>query len=262
MSANFGQLLVALENIEKFSRELGVAKDAEAFQKLRRQLEARKSSKSLEEAVFKARGVAAFSVTRLIAKQPWDTEKKKLKEKEFFRLRQELDDALMPPEPAFFPETEIQGLADNDEFTKVWGDPKEAKAIAGHAMDTVNRFSAAVFGDDIETAYGLCANELRGWMSVKRFITELDKADRQYGGKAVKCKIERVAHIEADAISREKSGNSRGNWPKDTPKSNKRATIGAFWFTKPEENRGRWVFFWITEEADGYRIAKFTQYLQ
>jgi hypothetical protein len=159
------------------------------------------------------------------------------------------------------PEKYIKGLAGNGEDTLVTGDPKDAKKIAKHSLDIVTRFSKAVFKQDLETAYGLCANELRTWMSVKRLFTELQKADAQFGGPAVDLLIERIGGIYADEPSRQR-GNSEGQWPKDTPKANKRALVGAFWFTEPKERRGRWVFFWVTEEAEGYRIAKFNQYLQ
>jgi hypothetical protein len=263
MNANFEQLLTALRNIADFAQRAGAKKQAVAFEKLHGRLKAdKRSSKSLEEDVFTARGLAAFWIASHISKQTWDAARKEQMNAEFSRLRQSLDEALTPPKPGAFPETEIQGLAGNLEHTSVWGDPKEARIIAQRAIDVVQRFSSAIFHRDIENAYGLCANELRNGMSVKRFITALDKADKNYGGRAVQCRIERVTHIEADELSREKSGNRRANWPKDTPKSNKRATVGTFWFTDPAANKGRWVSFWITEEAGGYRIAKFNQYLQ
>jgi hypothetical protein len=61
------------------------------------------------------------------------------------------------------------------------------------------------------------------------------------------------------------SGNASSGMPlggEVAPKPNKRATVGTFWFTEPAKNVGRWVFFWVTEEPEGYRIAKFQQYLQ
>lgn len=61
---------------------------------------------------------------------------------------------------------------------------------------------------------------------------------------------------------RQKRGNNNGDWPKDTPRPNKRAIVGTFWFTNPAKNEGRWVMLWVTEEAEGFRIAKFNQYLQ
>ena len=73
--------------------------------------------------------------------------------------------------------------------------------------------------------------------------------------------VERITWIYADAASRKKS-NVDGDWPKDTPKPNKRALVGTFWLVDKSKKRGRSVFFWVTEEAKGYRIAKFKQYLQ
>jgi len=54
--------------------------------------------------------------------------------------------------------------------TLVVGKLTEARKIAKHSLDVVQRFSEAVISQDIETAYGLCANELRCWMSVQRFL--------------------------------------------------------------------------------------------
>lgn len=170
-------------------------------------------------------------------------------------------DVIYPPEKPNEAEADIVGLAGNKEPTTVVGDPKAARKIARQSLDAVRRFSKAVFAQDIETAYGHCANELRTRLNAKRFVTELQKADAEFGGPAVDLKVERITWIYADDASRQRS-NSNGDWPKDTPKSNKRALIGAFWFTNKKEQRGRWIFFWVTEEADGYRIAKFNQYLQ
>jgi hypothetical protein len=75
-----------------------------------------------------------------ISKHAWDSAKKEQLNTEFSRLKQALDDALMRPKSLAFPETDIQGLAGNDESTNVWGAPKEAKIIAKAAMDTVQRF--------------------------------------------------------------------------------------------------------------------------
>jgi hypothetical protein len=159
------------------------------------------------------------------------------------------------------PETYIDGLAGNDETTGVLGDTKNAGKIAQKSLEVVRRFSTAVRKQDLETAYGLCAKELRTWMSVERFFTELQKADAQFGGPVVDFMIERITWIYADEPSRQRA-NSDGQWPKDTPRANKRALVGAFWFTDPKQRQGRWAFLWVTEERKGYRIAKFSQYLQ
>ena len=100
-------------------------------------------------------------------------------------------------------------------------------------------------------------------MSVKRFVTELAKADAEYGGKPISYFPEHITWIYADEASRKES-NKEGDWPKDTPKPNKRALVGGWWTVKKtaEGDFGRSVFFWVTEEAEGYRIAKFQQYIQ
>jgi hypothetical protein len=145
--------------------------------------------------------------------------------------------------------------------TFVVGKLTEARKIAKSSLDVVKQFSEAVIRQDIETAYALCANELRCWMSVQRFVTELGKADAQYGGKPISYFPERITWIYADEASRKES-NKEGDWPKDTPKPNKRACVGGWWTTgkTAEGEVGRSVFFWVTEEAEGYRIAKFKQY--
>lgn len=164
----------------------------------------------------------------------------------------------MPKEP--IPQDYVKGLC-GKESTLVFGDPKDAKTIAKKSLAVVEQFSRAVFKQDIESAYALCANEYRVGMPVSRFVAELKKADTQFGGAPVELMVEQISGIYADAPARQRS-NSDGQWPKETPKPNKRATVGTFWFIVPKEKRGRWAFFWVTEEAEGYRIAKFRQYLQ
>ena len=261
-TSNHDQLLIALANIAEFASQVGATKEADAFQNLRRKLQSDNASlKDLKDEIFKARGLASFWIPSQISKQRLEAAKKKRLNDTFSDLKQKLDAALLPLKKSRIIETYIPNLAGNKESALVYGDPKNAKAIGKHALQVVQRFSEAVFKGDIETAYGLCANELREWMSVKRFLTELNKADRRFGGKAVACKVEHVGGIYADEPSREQ-GNSVRNWPKNTPKPNKRATVGTFWFTDREANVGRWAYFWVTEEKEGYRIAKFNQYLQ
>jgi len=161
------------------------------------------------------------------------------------------------------PQTEIAGLAGNKKSTSVLGDTKDAQKIANAMLDVVKRFTDAIIRQDIETAYGLCANELRSWMSVKGFVTELEKADSEYNGKPLTFEFKRITWIYCDEPSRDRS-NKDGDWPKETPKPNKRA-IGFGWFTdqtNEEGEFGRNIAFWVTEEPDGYCIAKFKQYHQ
>ena len=172
-----------------------------------------------------------------------------------------LFDLIHPPKHANVIQTEVIGLARNTESTSVLGDPQAAKHIAGASLEVVQRFSKAVFRRDIETAYALCANEQRVNMSLKQFMNKLSWADSHYGGPALDLLVERIGGIYADTASRKRS-NTDGDWPKETPKPNKRAYVGTFWLTDKKQKCGRWVLFWVTEEAEGYRIAKFKQYLQ
>ena len=177
---------------------------------------------------------------------------------EFDRSAKAYSDAIYPPE---FVETEVVGLAGNKNSTTVIGDPKEAKVIASQSLDVIREFSKAVFKQDLGAAYKLCADELRTKLSVGQLASLLENADSKYGGPAVDLVVENITWIYADADARKKS-NSSGDWPKETPKQNKRSLVGAVWLTDKKQQSGRSVFFWITEEAEGYRIAKLKQYLQ
>jgi hypothetical protein len=84
----------------------------------------------------------------------------------------------MPKEP--IPQAYVKGLC-GKETTLVFGDPKDAKAIAKKSLDIVEQFSRAVFKQDLESAYELCANEYRVGMPVSRFIAELKKAVHSSG---------------------------------------------------------------------------------
>jgi hypothetical protein len=151
----------------------------------------------------------------------------------------------------------------NNKETFVLGDIAIARKIGERSLDVTRRFSDAVIKQDIETAYALCANEFRCSFGVKRFVTDLRKADEEYGGKPISFTPERITWIYADEHFRKES-NKAGDWPKETPKSNKRALVGGWWTAQKtaEGEFGRSVFFWVTEEAEGYRIAKFKQYQQ
>jgi hypothetical protein len=128
-------------------------------------------------------------------------------------------------------------------------------------MEAVRSFCDSVVAQDYERAYALGASELKTWMSYKRFLTTLDQADKQFGGKPVDFQFDELTWIYADEAARERS-NRDGLWPKDTPKQNKRALVGVFWVKDKTTRQGCWGFFWVTEENGQYRIAKFSHYLQ
>jgi len=151
----------------------------------------------------------------------------------------------------------------SDDDTYVLGDVDEARKIAERSLDVARRFSEAIIKRDIETAYALCANEFRCSFGIKRFVSNLEKADGEYSGKPISYTLKHITWIYADEASRKQS-NKEGDWPKETPKPNKRAYVGGWWTAQKtkEGEFGRSVFFWVTEEPEGYRIAKFKQYHQ
>jgi hypothetical protein len=128
--------------------------------------------------------------------------------------------------------------------TSVLGDVAEARNIADRSLDVVRRFSEAIIKQDIETAYALCANELRCSFGIKRFVTDLHTADEEYSGKPISYTPQRITWIYADEASRKES-NKEGGWPKNTPKPNKRALVGGWWTAQKtsEGEFGRSVFF-------------------
>jgi hypothetical protein len=257
-------VLNALTDFIALGRNVGLPKVVRPLQRFEFEFQTAKPTlKVLQGPIHELSSAAFITIRERVYDMSRDKPRPGMKKhsEELFRAMSALQDVIFPPNNPEIPETEIIGLAGNKESTTVRGDPKRAKRIANQSLDVIQRFSKAVFKQDIGTAYGLCANELRAWMTVKRLFTELQKADAELGGPAVDLIVERITLIYADEASRQRS-NSDGRWPKDTPKSNKRALVGTFWLTDKKQQHGRWVFFWVTEEAEGYRIAKFNQYLQ
>jgi hypothetical protein len=254
-------VLKAISDFIALGRNVGLPKVVQPLEQFVAEFQTAKPTlKVLQGPVHTAYGIAMDAIRNRVYDMIKDRPRPGMKaqDQEFGRCCMAMSDAIFPPA---YLETEIAGLAGNKESTTIIGDPKDAKTIAKQSLDVVQRFSKAVFKQDIETAYALCANEFRVNISVKEFVNKLNWADSHYGGMAVDLIVERITWIYADAASRKKS-NASGDWPKDTPKPNKRALVGTFWLTNKKQNRGRWTFFWVTEETRGYCIAKFKQYLQ
>jgi hypothetical protein len=254
-------VLKALADYIKLCHELGMAKVVAPLEAFYTEIQTTKPTlKLLQGPVHSAFGATHSAVRDCVYDMRKDRPRPGMKkqDQEFDRCCRAISDAFFPPE---YPETEVVGLAENKESTTVIGDTTDAKKIAKASLDVVRRLSKAVFKQDVESAYKLCANELRSVMSVEQFVSVLKRSDSRYGGPAVDMVVEHITWIYADAASRKKS-NASGDWPKETPKPTKRALVGTFWFVDKSQKRGRSVFFWVTEEAEGYRIAKFKQYLQ
>lgn len=185
-------------------------------------------------------------------------------EREFSRIWIAWRDDATYPARVIETKMETTGFAGSEgvqeKTVQVMGDPAGAGPIFEQAVATVNHFCYVICHQDYETAYELLASETKAWMSFKRFLSTLDHADSEFGGKPVDYLVERMG-ICADEAAR-KLSNRDGGWPKDTPKQNKRAGAGVFWIKKPGTKEGCWGALWITEENGGYRIAKFSHFLQ
>jgi hypothetical protein len=250
----------AMADFIAFGREVGVAKFVQPLEHYEAEFRVAKPAFKVLRGTVRPLMDRAFLAMRNRLCDGWH-EPRPGKKKQVERMHQTfraLDDLIYPPDLS---ETEIAGLAGNEESTTVLGDTAAAGTIAKFSLEAVRKFSQAIFKGDVETAYELCAIEFRRGKNLKQFTEELRKADSSYGGPAVDLRIERITWIYADEASRQRP-NSKGDWPKDTPKSNKRSLVGTFWFTDRKTRQGRWVFFWVTEESEGYRVAKFNQYLQ
>jgi hypothetical protein len=251
----------ALKDFIALGRAVGLPKVVQPLEKFLGEFENNKPTlKILQGPVHAAFSKAFIAIRETVYDMGEDKPRSGMKEhnQEFDRSARAFSDAIFPPA---YVETEVVGLAGNKKSTTVVGAPKDAKVIAMQSLDVVQKFSRAVFKQDLEAGYKLCANELRTIMSVEQFAALLKSADSKYGGPAVDLIVENITWIYADAEARKKS-NSSGDWPKATPKQNKRSLIAAFWLSDKELKSGRSIFFWITEETEGYRIAKFKQYLQ
>ncbi len=157
----------------------------------------------------------------------------------------------------------IGGLVPGREaVASVVGDIDEARKIARQCLDVVSRFSEAIIRGAFDEAFALCASELRMATTLDRFADQLRRQDEEWDGKPIEYEPERVVWIYASEAARRRS-NKDHDWPKATPKPNKRALVNGWWTTeKPPGSRpiGRPLTFWVSEEEDGYRISRFQPY--
>jgi hypothetical protein len=104
---------------------------------------------------------------------------------------------------------------------------------------------------------------MRGRTSINQFVAALASADAQFGGPAAWYEGDEIRWLYADEPSRQYA-NSNGDWPKDTPKPNKRAMVSGYMAVRKSEEgtHGRYIQFWVTEEPEGYRVTKMKQYDQ
>jgi hypothetical protein len=188
-------VLKALADFIKLGRDVGLPKVVQPLEQYLAEFQVTKPTlKILQGPVYSAWGIAMDAIRSRVYDMSKDRPRPGMKkqDQEFDRCCRAISDAFFPPE---FPETEVFGLTENKESTTVIGDTKDAKAIAKASLDVVRRFSKAVFKEDIESAYKLCANELRTIMRVEQFVAGLKRSDSRFGGPAVDLAVERITWI-------------------------------------------------------------------
>jgi hypothetical protein len=131
--------------------------------------------------------------------------------------------------------------------------------VVERSIELIQRYSRLIGRGDFESAYLLTAAGLRGWMSLKRFVTEHEQAARTYGGPALEYLIHKFQFVYSDDAARRKSTADEG-WPKATPKQERRSCVTGFWIRDRDAQTGCAGGFLISEERHEYRIAKFTFY--
>jgi len=187
---------------------------------------------------------------------PHETEEKTTAE--FGRVFGMVGEALYPSEPEW-PRLDVTGFA-GSEFLKTkdtayQGAPDGVRSIVEHSIAIVRGHTEAVGRGDFLTAYEDTGADLRAWMSFKRFQTAHSDASSRYGGPPMEFQMDGFAFVLADGQARRKSTRDEG-WPKTTPKETRRAKLTGFWI-RDTQRHGCHGSFWITEESDAYRIAKF-----
>jgi hypothetical protein len=230
-----------------------------------RRLEEEKISKALLEELINFRdGIHGQVTMQILANRCLPGKDKDQTEQEYYRVLNVLGAAIHPQKPQP-PEMNIGKFAGvkhvKRKRTAYAGDPDGVGPIVEHSVDLIQRYSEAVGRGDFEAAYRLTGAGLRDWMTFKRFVSTHEKAAREYGGAALEFQIDEFLFVLADAAARKKSTADEG-WPKATPKDVRRSRLVGFWIRKKSLQTGCWGAFWITEENNDYRVAKFDFFTQ
>ncbi|MDB6024372.1 MAG: hypothetical protein JWM68_595 [Verrucomicrobiales bacterium] len=242
----------------EFTRKMGFANEADVLIEFSERFKAEKPSLKLlrgpvldakDNASRRIREEVLYDAVRCVRPE------KTREYEEFNRIWLAFGDIIYPrkqPVP-----TKIKGLVPGSKNeTSVLGDVKAAPTIAEQSLRVTALFADAVVKGELGKAYLFCATELRAKMSLKQFEKKLGDADQEYNGKPITYTAQDIFWLYADGPSRNES-NKDAEWPKETPKENKRAIVGG-WFTDQKQGKsefGRNIAFWVTEETDGYRIA-------
>lgn len=218
------------------------------------------SCKTTEEIRIKLRGVQSMLVSVYERGDTWPPD-------EFTQLRNSLVDAFtnlctaLAPTSAKKSETS-SGTYAGYKVTYVEGKPADAERIAKGATELAHRFESRLIARDYESAYAMISTPVRDSMPLKRFIANHEGEVRKFGNELpVAFEVQEIRRIYADAAS-QSVGNTQGEWPKQMPRNQKRATIQVFVTTLQDPNpTGCWSFLWVCEESVGeFRIAKFSYY--
>jgi hypothetical protein len=257
------EIIRVLRDAAGFARRMNFPTHADAFDKFAERLETepKLKFKDIRSDLIEAKDKALLD----IRKEFWEDFGRTLKKDrradhdEFSRIWKEMNSFIWPVK---YKPTSVSGLMPGSTIaTDVLGDVKAAPQIAKKAIQLAEDFSEAVIKKDYEKAYALFANEARGMMAADRFIRDLPKVKGKNEGLPIRYLPGLVGFIWADAEAR-KEPNKDGQWPKETPIENKRATVIGQWESRDGDGDliARDVCFWISEEDGGYRISKFDQY--
>jgi hypothetical protein len=218
------------------------------------------SCKSTDETRAKLKGVQSMLVTVYERGDTWPAD-------EFTQLRSNLVDAFsglctaLAPTPPKKSETS-SGTYAGYKVTYVEGNPADAERVAKGATELADRFESRLVARDYESAYAMIATPVRESTTLKRFISNHEREVRKFGGELpVAFEVQEIRRIHADPTT-QNVGNSQGEWPKQMPRNQKRATIQVFVTTRQDPvPTGCWSFLWVCEESAGeFRIAKFSYY--
>jgi hypothetical protein len=252
-------LLLATDDAAALARRVGASKEAAALEKLSARLRKEKLTPKLIKSTVQPTRDKAF---QNLVKHLCDEFGEPLPGNdqvyhEFVQLMLAFDEALRPPK---FIEKEVStsGFAGSDEVqskkVRYVGNPAAVREIFEQSVTLVKQYTTHVANGELPAAYALIAPEVRGWLTLKRFESELKRAAREFGGSPSRFGFEYFGPIYADEAARQFTGK---DFPDSVPKSARLTTLTGYWLMNAREEIHSLVTFWITEHRADYRVAKF-----
>jgi hypothetical protein len=254
-------IATALEGYVSFLSEFGDGEnDILKFREFIRRFEQEKFTKQLfQEMVSFRDGVHSKIRMRFLEHCCLPNKNDEQTQKEYYRVLNILGAAINPPEPksTMMDISEFAGAKNVEtKTTEYAGDSNGVRQVVERSLELVKNYSEAIGRGDFEAAYRLTGAGLQDWMTLKRFIGAHEKAAREFDGPALQFNVEAFQFVLADDTARKKSTAEEG-WPKKTTKEARRSRLLGFWIRDKAANTGCGGAFWITEENNDYRIAKF-----